>query len=108
MPTPKTPPVTVNLRTTRSTGRMIVLPEGSPDSVEYVHAGELRKALQGHPLSELWGDVGLLAATMRCVEALDRIEELVVDAAGSAEETVAAVQKVLQGDRNHGAGKQSR
>jgi hypothetical protein len=32
-------------------------------------------ALRGHPDSELWGDAGLIAATMRCVDALDELTE---------------------------------
>jgi hypothetical protein len=32
---------------------------------------KLRIELRGHPDSELWGDAGLIAATMRCVDALD-------------------------------------
>jgi hypothetical protein len=35
----------------------------------------LRVDLRGHPDSELWGDAGLIAATMRCVDALDTITE---------------------------------
>jgi hypothetical protein len=32
---------------------------------------KMRIELRGHPDSELWGDAGLIAATMRCVDALD-------------------------------------
>ena len=35
----------------------------------------LRVELGGHPDSELWGDAGLIAATMRCVDALDKVTE---------------------------------
>jgi len=35
----------------------------------------LRMELGGHPDSELWGDTGLIAATMRCVDALDEVTE---------------------------------
>ena len=35
----------------------------------------LRVELGGHPDSELWGDTGLIAATMRCVDALDGVTE---------------------------------
>ena len=35
----------------------------------------LRVELGGHPDSELWGDAGLIAATMRCVDALDVVTE---------------------------------
>jgi hypothetical protein len=36
---------------------------------------KLRIELRGHPDSELWGDAGLIAATMRCVDALDEATE---------------------------------
>jgi len=35
----------------------------------------LRGELGGHPDSELWGDAGLIAATMRCLDALDTVTE---------------------------------
>ena len=38
---------------------------------------QLRIALDGHPESELWGENGLIAATMRCVNAIGKIEDLV-------------------------------
>ena len=37
--------------------------------------GRLRVELGGHPESELWGDTGLISATMRCVDALDSVTE---------------------------------
>ena len=36
---------------------------------------KMRGELGGHPDSELWGDAGLIAATMRCVDALDSATE---------------------------------
>jgi hypothetical protein len=36
---------------------------------------KLRIELRGHPDSEPWGDAGLIAATMRCVDALDVVTE---------------------------------
>ena len=36
---------------------------------------KMRGELGGHPDSELWGDAGLIAATMRCVDALDAVTE---------------------------------
>jgi hypothetical protein len=36
---------------------------------------KLRIELRGHPDSELWGDAGLIAATMRCVDAHDEAIE---------------------------------
>ena len=35
----------------------------------------LRVELGGHPDSKLWGDTGLIAATMRCVNALEGVTE---------------------------------
>lgn len=35
----------------------------------------LRKELRGHPLSEIWGDNGLIAATMRKCDAYDKLME---------------------------------
>ena len=32
---------------------------------------KMRVELGGHPNSKLWGEAGLIAATMRCVDALD-------------------------------------
>lgn len=43
--------------------------------IEYVKADEVRKALGGHENSELFGENGLIAATMRCVDALGSIYE---------------------------------
>ena len=37
----------------------------TPDSIEYVRADKVRAALNGHRCSELFGESGLLAATMR-------------------------------------------
>ena len=65
------------------------------DDIEYVHAGEISRSLMGHKSSELWGDNGLIAATMRCVDALDRIEELIVDADCTAEETLSKIRAIL-------------
>jgi uncharacterized coiled-coil DUF342 family protein len=36
---------------------------------------KLRIELRGHPDSELWGDAGLITATMRCVDAHDEAIE---------------------------------
>ena len=44
--------------------------------VEYVHADEIRRALMGDSRSELWGDNGLIAATMRCVAAMRENERM--------------------------------
>ena len=37
--------------------------------------GKLCFELGGHPDSKLWGETGLIAATMRCVDALDAVTE---------------------------------
>ena len=66
--------------------------------VEYVHADEIRRALMGHRRSELWGEKGLIAATMRCVDAIGRIDEAIVDADGTAEETVARIRGIIRLD----------
>ena len=36
---------------------------------------KMRVELGGHPNSKLWGEAGLIAATMRCVDALDVVTE---------------------------------
>jgi hypothetical protein len=47
-------------------------------------AAEVRKALRGCSDSELWGDHGLIAATMRCVDACSKIEDVMWGPLGSA------------------------
>ena len=36
---------------------------------------KMRGELGGHPDSELWGDAGLIAATMRCVDAIGEVTD---------------------------------
>lgn len=36
---------------------------------------KMRVELGGHPDSELWGEAGLIAATMRCVDALGEVTD---------------------------------
>jgi hypothetical protein len=36
---------------------------------------KIRLELGGHPDSELWGEAGLIAATMRCVDAVSELTE---------------------------------
>lgn len=36
---------------------------------------KMRVELRGHPDSKLWGDAGLIAATMRCVDALGQVTD---------------------------------
>jgi hypothetical protein len=45
-------------------------PHGSKQRVEE----QIRIALDGHPDSQLWGENGLLAATMRCVYGYEKLE----------------------------------
>jgi septal ring factor EnvC (AmiA/AmiB activator) len=45
-------------------------PHGSKERVEE----QIRIALDGHPDSQLWGENGLLAATMRCVYGYEKLE----------------------------------
>ena len=40
----------------------------------------VRTALGGAPTSNLWGPAGLLAATMRCVDAVQSVEEAIAEA----------------------------
>jgi hypothetical protein len=66
-----------------------------PEDVEYVHADEIRRALMGHRRSELWGDTGLIAATVRCVEAIGQIEDLVTTDHETKEAFIQRVRGVL-------------
>jgi hypothetical protein len=63
--------------------------------VEYVHADEIRLALMGHRRSELWGDKGLIASTMRCVDAIGLIEDLVTTDHESKEAFIQRVRGIL-------------
>ena len=63
--------------------------------IEYVHADEIRRALFGHRKSQLWGDNGLIAATMRCVNAIGRIEDLVTTDHESKEAFIERVKGIL-------------
>lgn len=49
-------------------------PHGSKERVEE----QLRIALDGHHESELWGEHGLIAATMRCVDAIEKLDAALV------------------------------
>jgi hypothetical protein len=66
-----------------------------PEDVEYVRADEIRRALKGHRCSELWGDNGLIAATMRCVDAVGKIEDLVTTDHETKEAFIQRVRGVL-------------
>jgi hypothetical protein len=66
-----------------------------PDDIEYVHAGEIKRALMGHRNSILFGDTGLISATMRCVEAIGQIEDLVTTDHESKEAFIQRVKSIL-------------
>lgn len=51
---------------------------------------KMRGELGGHPDSELWGDAGLIAATMRCVDELDAVTE-------QRDRLVAVLQRIRDG-----------
>lgn len=63
--------------------------------VEYVRADEIRRALMGHRHSELFGDKGLIAATLRCVEAVGKIEDLVTTDHETKESFIQRVRGIL-------------
>ena len=56
---------------------------------------QLRIALDGHPESELWGEYGLIAATMRCVDAIGMIEDLVTTDHESKDAFIQRVRGIL-------------
>ena len=56
---------------------------------------QLRIALDGHPESELWGENGLIAATMRCVDAIGLIEDLVTTDHETKEAFIQRVRGIL-------------
>ena len=47
--------------------------------IEYVHAGEIRRELGGHRCSELFGDHGLIAATMRVMDYCATLEAAIIN-----------------------------
>ncbi len=66
-------------------------PHGSKERVEE----QLRIAMDGATDSELWGDTGLIAATMRCVEAIGQIEDLVTTDHESKDAFIQRVKSIL-------------
>lgn len=56
---------------------------------------QLRIAMNGHPESELWGEQGLIAATMRCVEAVGKIEDLVTTDHETKESFIQRVRSII-------------
>jgi len=78
---------------------------------------KLRIELRGHPDSELWGEAGLIAATMRCVDAINEVteqrDELAEDRAKWIEYAERGLMKIdaqaeriryLEGATNHANG----
>ena len=63
--------------------------------VEYVSTLEILHVLAGHESSELWGEGGLLAATMRCVEAISKIEDLVTTDHETKDAFISRVRGIL-------------
>lgn len=66
--------------------------------IEYVRAAEVRAALGGDPCSSIFGNGGLLAATMRCVEAISQIEDLVTTDQESKTDFIQRVRAILGGN----------
>lgn len=62
---------------------------------------KLRIELRGHPDSELWGDAGLIAATMRCVDALDEVTEQRDMLAVNNNRVIELLKDGLQTDGSH-------
>jgi hypothetical protein len=60
-------------------------------------------ALGGYPDSELWGDKGLIVATMRCVEAIGMIEDLVTTDHETKEAFIQRVRGILGRNDQHQA-----
>ena len=56
---------------------------------------KMRVELGGHPDSELWGEAGLIAATMRCVDALGEVTDQ-RDEARDAAKKAKAYKRVLK------------
>jgi hypothetical protein len=63
--------------------------------VEYVCADEIRRALRGHRRSELWGNNGLIAATMRCVTAIGLIEDALNADEGMDDDLMKSIRSIL-------------
>jgi sirohydrochlorin cobaltochelatase len=79
---------------------LLIVGHGStenPDSSTpyFDHADEIRRVLMGHRRSELWGDKGLIAATMRCVDAIGMIEDLVTTDHETKEAFIQRVRGIL-------------
>ena len=55
----------------------------------------VRTALRGHPDSELFGEAGLLAATMRCVDAMQATNGLSIGTLANVSMTLAETARTL-------------
>jgi hypothetical protein len=76
-------------------GRLLETWTQFDSDLEYVRADEIRRALGGHRCSMLWSDTGLIAATMRCVDALCQIEDLVTTDHETKEDLIQRVRGIL-------------
>ena len=59
---------------------------------------KMRVELGGHPNSGLWGEAGLIAATMRCVDALGEVTDQRDEARGQRDRLAEALQNVINED----------
>jgi len=57
---------------------------------------KMRGELGGHPDSELWGDAGLIAATMRCVDALGEVTDQRDEALGLVDRQAALLKRTCE------------
>lgn len=64
-----------------------------------ISSADVRKALEGHEDSELFGEHGLLASTMKSVKALEEIEAIVINCCNSGSKLY-MIRKVLEGRKN--------
>ena len=67
----------------------------------------MRVELGGHPDSELWGEAGLIAATMRCVDALGEVTEQRDEARGQRDRLAAALINCMPFISGEGCGEYS-
>jgi hypothetical protein len=65
-----------------------------------ISSADVRKTLGGHEDSELFGERGLLAATMKSVKALDEIEGIVYDKDLTFSDRSYRIREILEGVQN--------
>ena len=73
-------------------------PHGSKERIEE----QLRIALEGHADSELWGEHGLIAATMRCVHGYEKLQSELTQACLREQSAIEdyKYQKAREGELN--------